>query len=135
MPRSEPTSSSVCGASPSSPKRRLSTCRIRGERRTSAAESSAERSVSALAASGQAEVALLDQVEQRNAGLRVVAGDRHHEPQVRLDQLALRGLVSRVLEPGELALLGRRQERAVADLADVELEWIRGLRLGDFLLF
>ena len=31
----------------------------------------------------QAEVALLDQVEQRHAGLRVVARDRHDEPQVR----------------------------------------------------
>ena len=34
----------------------------------------------------QAHVALLDQVEQRHVGARVVARDRHHEAQVRLDQ-------------------------------------------------
>ena len=77
----------------------------------------------------QPEVALLDQVEQRHAGLRVVARDRHHQPQVALDQLALRGLVALVLPAGELALLGGREQPAVADLADVELQRILG-RLG-----
>ena len=74
----------------------------------------------------QAEVALLDQVEERHARLRVVARDRHHEPQVALDQPALRRLVAEVLAARELALLGRRQQPPVADLADVELQ-----RIGD----
>ena len=75
----------------------------------------------------QAEIAFLDQVEQRHAGLRVVARDRHDEAQVRLDQLPLRDLVAGVLAAGELALLGAGQERAAADRADVELEGILDL--------
>jgi hypothetical protein len=94
----------------------------------------AERVVELLDRPDQAEVALLDQVEERHAGLRVVARDRHHETQVRLDQLPLRGLVAEVLEPRELALLRGGQQRAVADLADVQLEgvgrlWLRRLCL------
>ena len=75
----------------------------------------------------QAHVALLDQIQERHAGLRVVAGDRHDEAQVALDQALLRGLVAEILAPGELALLGRGQQAPVADLPDVELERIRGL--------
>ena len=86
----------------------------------------AHRVVELLDRADQAEVALLDQVEQRHAGLRVVARDRHHESEVRLDQLPLGGLVAEILAAGELALLRRRQEPAVADLADVELERILG---------
>src|SRR6185437_14603202 len=68
------------------------------------------------------------------SGLRVVACDRHHEPEVRLDQFLLGLLVALVLAPCKLALLGRRQEWPVADRADVKLEGIlRGLRLdGDW---
>src|SRR2546426_1561637 len=54
--------------------------------------------------------------------LGVVARDRHHESEVRLDQLLLGLLVALVLAPGELALLRGRQEGTVADRADVELE-------------
>ena len=79
----------------------------------------------------QAEVALLDQVEQRHAGPRVVPRDRHHEAQVRLDQLPLRVLVACVLAPGELALFLARQQRPVADLADVEPQRVAGRRLRD----
>ena len=93
-------------------------------------ELEAHRVVELLDRADQAEVALLDQVEQRHAGLRVVARDRHHEPEVRLDQLSLRRLVALVLAPGELALLGGCQQAAVADLAHVELEGILR-RLGD----
>ena len=89
----------------------------------------AELVVELLHCTDQPEVPLLDQVEKRNAGLRVVAGDRHDEAEVRLDQLLLGLFVAFVLPPGELALLGGRQERAVADRADVELERILG-RLG-----
>jgi hypothetical protein len=47
---------------------------------------------------------------------------------VRLDQPALRRLVAQVLAPGERALLLPRQQRTVADLADVELERVLRLR-------
>src|SRR6266550_6193194 len=62
----------------------------------------------------QAEVALLDEIEERYARLRVVPGDRHHEPEVRLDQLPLRRLVAGVLPPRQLAFLDARQERSAA---------------------
>ena len=74
----------------------------------------------------------LDQVEQRHAGARVVAGDRHYEPEVALDQATLRLLVALVLAPGELALLGVREQATVADLPDVELERVLRRREGGF---
>ena len=88
----------------------------------------AHRPVELLDGSDQAQIALLDQVEQWHAGLGVVAGDRHHEPEVAFDQLALGGLVTLVLAPGELSLFGRRQQPAVTDLPNVELEGILGRR-------
>ena len=54
----------------------------------------------------QAEVALLDEVEQRQAGGLVLLGDRHDEAQVRLDELAL-GLLALAGGAAQLALLGR----------------------------
>jgi hypothetical protein len=68
--------------------------------------------------------------EQRNVGPRVVAGDRHHETEVRLDQLTLCLLVASVLAARQLALLLGSQEPSVADLTHVELQWVRGLRGG-----
>ena len=94
----------------------------------------AELVVELLDRPDQAEVALLDQVEQGHAGLRVVTRDRHHEPEVALDQLPLRRLVALVLEACELPLLRRREQAAVTDLAHVELERVlRGLRCGGLL--
>src|SRR5262249_31787770 len=88
----------------------------------------AELVVELLDRPDQAEVPLLDQVEQGDARLRVVARYRHYEPEVRLDQLLLRLLVALILSAGQLALLGGGQQRAVADRADVELQRIlRGL--------
>src|SRR4051812_4498072 len=59
----------------------------------------------------EAEVALLHEVEEREARRLVLLGDRHHEPEVRLDELAPGGvaLADQLLE---LALLGAR-ERAL----------------------
>ncbi len=90
----------------------------------------AEPVVELLHRADQAEVALLDQVEERHAGLRVVPCDRHHEPEVRLDQPPLRLLVARVLSPGELALLGAGQQRTATDLAHVQAQRVLGRRLG-----
>ena len=86
----------------------------------------------------QAEVALLDQVEQRDAGLRVVPRDRHHEAQVRTRS----GGASRPRRPRPCARASSRSSggvssAAVADLADVELERIlrdRGDRVVRVLL-
>jgi hypothetical protein len=47
-----------------------------------------------------------------------------NEPEIRLDQLPLRLLVALVLAPRELALLRPREQAPVADLANVEPEWI-----------
>ena len=90
-------------------------------------ELEAELVVELLDRPDEAHVPFLDQIQERHAGLRVVAGDRHHEAQVALDQALLGGLVAEVLAPGELALLGRGQQAAVADLADVELERVGAL--------
>ena len=91
-------------------------------------ELEAHRVVELLDGADEAEVPFLDEVEEWDVGACVVPRDRHHEPQVRLDELALRRLVAQVLAPGELALLRRRQEAAVADLADVELQRVVGAR-------
>ena len=91
-------------------------------------ELEAEPVVELLDRSDQAEVPLLDQVEQRHLGAGVVARDRHHEAQVRLDQAALGVLVAEVLAPRELALLAGCQQPAVAELADVELERVGRLK-------
>jgi hypothetical protein len=84
------------------------------------------------------EVALLDEVEERHARARVAARDRHDEPQVGLDQPLLGELVPGVLAPGQLALLFARQQAAVADRSDIELQGIielaRGLRRLDISL-
>ena len=89
----------------------------------------AELVIELLDGANQAEVPFLDQIQERHAGLRVVPGDRHDEPEVRLDQLLLGLFVSLVLAARELALFRRCEERAVADRADIELERILG-RLG-----
>ena len=63
----------------------------------------------------EAEVALLHEVEEREARRLVLLGDRHHQPEVRLDELAPGGvaLADQLLElallgPGEGALGGRQ---------------------------
>jgi hypothetical protein len=63
-------------------------------------------------------------VQERHPRLGVVPRDRHHETEVRLDEALLGLLIASVLELGERALLRRRQQAAVADLADVELQRI-----------
>ncbi len=62
----------------------------------------------------QAEVALLDEVEEREARRLVLLGDRHDEPQVRLHERAL-GVVTLAGGAPELALLGGRELLAPAE--------------------
>jgi hypothetical protein len=86
----------------------------------------AELVVELLDRPDETQVALLNEVEKRHTGLRVIPCDRHHEPEVRLDQAPLRGLVAGVLASGQLTLFLAGQEPPVADLADVELERVVG---------
>ena len=94
-------------------------------------ELEAHRVVELLDRADEAEVPLLDEVEERHVGSCVVARDRHDEPEVRLDQLALRRLVAQVLAARELALLRRREQAPVADLTDVQLQRVVGGRSGE----
>src|SRR5439155_23767563 len=61
----------------------------------------------------QAEVALLDQVEERQARRLVLLGDRDHQPQVRLHERGL-GQLALVGEPPELTALALGQTRLAA---------------------
>ena len=74
----------------------------------------------------EAEVALLDEVEQREAGRCIDLRDRDHEAKVALDQAPLGRLVAEILETSELALLLGVEQRAVADLAHVGAEHVDG---------
>ena len=67
----------------------------------------------------EAEVALLDQVEQRQPAAVVPLGDAHHEAQVGLDHGALGEHVARLDALGQGDLLRGRQERDTADLRKV----------------
>ena len=69
--------------------------------------------------------AFLDQVEERQALVAVVLGDRDDEAQVRLDHPLLGGPVAGLDPLGELDLLLRGQERMPACLAQEELQGVR----------
>ena len=77
----------------------------------------------------QPEHALLDQVEEGEALVAVVLGDRDDEPQVRLDHAALGRHVAPLDALGELDLVGGRQQGMTPDLAQEELQRI-GRDLG-----
>ncbi len=78
----------------------------------------------------QAERALLDQVEERQPLVAVVLGDRHHQPQVRLDHLLL-GVEVAALDPlGEVDLLLGGQQAHLADVLEEQLQRVgRHVRL------
>ena len=78
----------------------------------------------------QAERALLDQVQERDAQAAVTLGDRHDEPEVRLDHHALRDRVAALDALGERNLLGRGQELVAADVGQEELKAVGGARNG-----
>ena len=63
------------------------------------------------------EVALLDEVQQREARGLVLLRDRHHEPQVRLDELALR-VVAALGDAAQLLLARGRELRGRLELGD-----------------
>ena len=80
--------------------------------------------VELLRRANEAERALLDQVQERQALVAVVLGDRDDEPQVGLDHLLLGVEVAALDALGEVdLLLGGEQ----ADLADVLQEQLKGV--------
>ncbi len=78
--------------------------------------------VELLGGAHEADRPLLDQVEERQALVAVVLGDRDDEPQVGLDHVLLGAVVAALDALGELDLLGRRQQLDAADLAQEERE-------------
>src|SRR5262245_35142063 len=92
--------------------------RIRGELRPSTP-------VEALGRANEAKRALLDQVEERHATIRVRASHDDDEAKIRLDQAMHRRQVA-LLDPlCQPDLLGRRQQAMPADLTQVLRERIR----------
>ena len=69
----------------------------------------------------EAEVALLDQVEQRDPAVQVVLGDVHNQAQVALDQGLAGGEIARAQAPRKRQLFFGRQERVGADLVEIQL--------------
>jgi hypothetical protein len=103
--------------------------RVRGQPEAAAA-------VELLDRADQADVALLDEIEQRRAALRIPACDRDDESEIRLDQTPSRRLVAQTLASDKLALLDRRKQRAATELTYVDRQRIlgscplSGVRLG-----
>ncbi|MNY03306.1 hypothetical protein D3C86_1359180 [compost metagenome] len=80
----------------------------------------------------QAQVPLLDQVQEEHAAAHVLLGDRDHQTQVGLGELALGALVAGGDLAGEFNLLGGAQEGNRADLAQVHPHGVvRRDALGD----
>src|SRR5690606_12619112 len=72
----------------------------------------------------QTEVALLDQVQQREPTSHVALGDADHEPQVRADEALERLDVALLDALGQLHLFLRREQRRLRDVAEVETDRI-----------
>src|SRR4051812_39432667 len=82
--------------------------------------------VELLDCADQAEVALLDQVQERQPAAGVALGDRNHEAQVRLDQVVLRRHVVLLDALGEANLVVLRQQRHAADRLEVQTDGVLG---------
>ena len=82
----------------------------------------------------QAEVALLDQVEQRQARGLVLLGDRHHQAQVRLHERAL-GVLALAGGAAQLALLGGGELAAGVEHRAARVAGLDGLRQADLVVF
>src|SRR5215207_6646892 len=82
--------------------------------------------VELLGRADQAERPLLDQVEEGQALVAVVLGDRDHEPEVRLDHLLLRVQVAAFDPLRQVDLLLGGQQADLADVLEEELERVGG---------
>ena len=70
----------------------------------------------------QADVAFVDQIQQRQAEVLIVAGDLDHQAQIGLDHL-LAGLFVALFDAGgQLDFLLRRQQLDLADFAQIKLD-------------
>ncbi len=69
----------------------------------------------------EAEIALLDQVGQREAAVDVVLGDADDEPQVALDHRLPRGEVAGARRARQRELFLGRQQRVATDVVEVDL--------------
>ena len=67
----------------------------------------------------QADVALGNQVEQRQAVGGIIVGDLHDQAQVGLDHLLAGGLVAPLDAAGKLHLFLAREKRGLPDLAQI----------------
>ena len=70
----------------------------------------------------QAEVALGDEVENRQAAVVVVGGDFHHEAEIRFDHQLAGRLVAAANATGEFDLLGAIEEGGLTDALEVGLK-------------
>ena len=70
----------------------------------------------------EAEVALVDQIGERHALVLILLGDRHHEAEIAADQLVERLAVTRADALRELDFFFLRDQRILADLAEVLVE-------------
>ena len=70
----------------------------------------------------QADVALADQIQQRQADAFVIAGDFHDEAQVGLDHQFARLFVALLDARGQFDFLLRREQFHLADFAQVKLD-------------
>ena len=69
----------------------------------------------------ETQIALFDEIRQREAPMRVVARDADDEPQVALDHRLPRVEVAGPRRAGETQFLGGGQQRMLADIVQVEL--------------
>src|ERR671920_1946080 len=76
----------------------------------------------------QAYVALLDQVLERQPHPTIPLGNADHEPEVLLDELLARPVVTGLGPLAEVDFLPVRQEIALVDAREVPGDEIRGLR-------
>src|SRR3954468_9310272 len=82
--------------------------------------------VELLRRADQTERALLNQVEERQALVAVVLGDRHDQTEVGLDHLLLRVQVAALDALRELDLLGGGEQPDLADVLEEQLQGIGG---------
>ena len=69
----------------------------------------------------QAEIALFDQIEQRNAAIQVVLGNIDHQAEIVLDHFLARRKITGPHAPRRLHLICRCQQRLGANLVQVKL--------------
>ena len=75
----------------------------------------------------EADVTFIDEVEQRQAEILIIARDLYHEPQVGFDHTLARFLIAAFDSFRERYFLVRRQQFNFADFAQVKLKGIGAL--------